>query len=49
MSLEELKYKKGLIGDEELTKDELDMILELEEEFARKGNFMRVYPLASNV
>lgn len=32
-----------------MTKDEIDMILELEEEFARRGNFMRVFPLASNV
>lgn len=25
------------------------MLLELEEEFSRKGNFQRVYPLVSNV
>lgn len=25
------------------------MLLELEEEFARRGNFMRVFPLHSNV
>jgi hypothetical protein len=39
MSLEELKYKQGLMGNEELTKDEVEMLLELDEEYARKGNF----------
>ena len=37
------------MGDEDLTKDEVEMLLELDEEFARKGNFSRVYPLLSNV
>ena len=49
MSLEELKYKQSLLGSEELTKDESDMLCELEEEFSRMGNFKRVYPLQSNV
>ena len=49
MTLEELKYKSGLSGSEELTRDEVEMIVELEEEFARRGNFQRVYPLVSNV
>ena len=48
MTLEELKYKSGLTGSEELTRDEVEMLLELEEEFARKGNFQRVFPLVSN-
>ena len=39
MNFEELKYKTGLTGNEELTKDEIEMILELEEDFSRKGNF----------
>lgn len=39
MTLDELKYKQGLMGDEELTRDECDMLLEVEEEFARRGNF----------
>ena len=34
---------------EEVTRDEVEMIIELEEEFARRGNFQRVYPLVSNV
>lgn len=49
MTLEELKYKDKLNGKEDLTKDELDMLLDLEEEFSRRGNFQRVFPLASNV
>ena len=49
MGLEDLRNKKALAGDEELTKDEIDTILEVEEEYARKGNFSRVYPLVSNV
>jgi len=27
------------MGNEELTKDEVEMLLELDEEYARKGNF----------
>jgi len=37
------------MGTEVLTKDELEMLVELEEEYARRGNFQRVYPLLSNV
>jgi len=40
MTLEEPKYKKQeLSGDEKLSRDELEMIIELEEEFSRKGHF----------
>lgn len=39
MTLEELKYKQGLMGTEVLTKDESEMLVELEEEYARRGNF----------
>lgn len=39
MTLEELKYKQFLDGDEKLSRDELEMIIELEEEFSRKGHF----------
>ena len=47
--LETLRSHKPLRGNEELTKDEVDMLLELEEEYARRGHFQRVYPLQSNV
>jgi D-alanyl-D-alanine carboxypeptidase len=49
MTSEELKNKSGLSGEEKLTADELDMILELEEENARRGNFTKIFPLATNV
>lgn len=49
MTLEELKYKKILNGDEKLTRDELEVILDLEDENSRIGNFEKVYPLAENV
>ena len=44
MSLEQLKYRKNLTGSEQLTKDEIDMLLDLEEENYRKGNFVRAFP-----
>lgn len=40
---------KILTGAENLTSDEMFMIMDHEEEFARKGNFSRVFPLAANV
>jgi hypothetical protein len=39
MSTEDLRYKQGLVGNENLTNDEIDMFLTLEEEHARRGNF----------
>ena len=44
-----LRQKQGLSGAEQLTDDELDMILQLEEEQARRGNFQRVFPVETNV
>lgn len=49
MAIEDLRNNEGLTGEEHLTKDELEMLMDLEEEFTRRGNFQRVYPLASNV
>ncbi len=49
MSLEELEDLKVLTGDENLTADEMSMLMDHEEEFSRKGNFSRVFPLAANV
>lgn len=50
MTLEELKYKNSkLTGDEKLTPDEVEMILDFEDESSRMGNFSRVFPLESNV
>jgi hypothetical protein len=40
MTLETLlKKKDSITGDEPWTSDEIDLFLELEEEFARRGNF----------
>lgn len=49
MSLDELIELNVLQGDENLTSDELSMLMDHEEEFSRKGNFSRVFPLAANV
>ena len=49
MTIDALRDNEGLTGEEQLTKDELEMLMDLEEEFSRRGNFLRVYPLASNV
>ena len=44
MTLEELLYKKKFTGGEQLTRDEIDMLLDIEEENHRRGHFDRVYP-----
>ena len=50
MTLEEVgRGGGGLTGEEDLTVDELNMLMDHEDEFARKGNFARVFPLAANV
>ena len=51
MTYVELKQKDigQLQGTEDLTKDEMEMLMDLDEEFMRRGNFQRVFPLASNV
>ena len=49
MSLEELIEVKALTGAENLTADELSILMDHEEEFSRKGSFSRVFPLAANV
>ena len=38
-----------MTGEESLTADEMSMLMDHEEEFSRKGNFSRVFPLAANV
>lgn len=45
MTLEQLKYNKGqLTGNEKLTGDEIEMLLDVEDEDNRRGNFVRAYP-----
>ena len=43
MTMERLRKGK-LVGDEKLSSDELDILLGVEEEYARRGHFTRVYP-----
>ena len=38
-----------LVGSEELTFDEINLLADHEDEFSRKGNFSRIFPLAANV
>ena len=38
-----------LKGTESLSPDEINMLIDHEEEFSRKGGFSRVFPLAANV
>jgi hypothetical protein len=49
MTLEEVQDLRVLTGQESLTADEINMLMEHEEEFSRKGNFSRAFPLAANV
>jgi len=49
MTMEEIEKVRALTGEEHLTADELNMLMDHEDEFARKGNFSRVFPLAANV
>ena len=49
MSLEEVEGVRALDGSEDLTADELSVLMDHEDEFSRKGNFSRVFPLAANV
>mmetsp|Transcript_18545 Transcript_18545/g.23083 ORF Transcript_18545/g.23083 Transcript_18545/m.23083 type:complete len:140 (+) Transcript_18545:1737-2156(+) len=47
MSHTDLK-EKGLAGNEKLSKDELEMLMDLDEEYLRKGQFERIFPLGNN-
>ena len=49
MTLTGIRKKKELRGTERLTEDELEMLLDLDDELQRRGNFERLYPLESNV
>lgn len=45
MTYEELKYLKTLKGSEQLSRDEQEMLMDLDDELYRSGNFVRVYPV----
>ena len=44
-----MQSKITLNGKENLSEDEIDVLLTFEEENTRRGNFTRVFPLASNL
>ena len=48
MTYAQVREKEKFDGTEKLTKDEMEMLMDLDEEFLRKGNFERVFPLTSN-
>ena len=50
MSNEELAQKENgqLKGNEDLTEDEVGLLMDLEDENSRRGNFERIFPVASN-
>ena len=39
MTVDELDRLRSMTGEEDLTVDELNMLMDHEDEFARKGNF----------
>ena len=45
MSYQTVRERERLLGNEKLTKDEIEMLMDLDEEFLRKGNFERIFPL----
>ena len=47
MNYAAVKEKGELDGTEKLTKDELEMLMDLDEEFMRRGHFNRIFPSAS--
>ena len=49
MTMLGISKKKELRGTEKLTEDEMEMLMDLEDELKRQGNFERIYPLESNV
>lgn len=49
MTMEQLEEIKVLSGDENLTSDELNVLMDHDDEYSRKGNFSRVFPLSANV
>ena len=51
MTIQDLMIKDDgkLKGYESLTQDEINMLIELEEENSRRGNFERIFPAESNM
>ena len=48
MTYLQLKQLNKFTGNEALSKDESEMLMDLDDEFMRRGNFQRIFPLSSN-
>ena len=48
MTYLQLKQLNKFTGNEQLSKDELELLMDLDDEFMRRGNFQRIFPLSSN-
>jgi hypothetical protein len=44
MTYAQVKEKERFDGTEKLTKDELELLMDLDEEYMRKGHFNRIFP-----
>ena len=49
MTLEEVCKVKLLTGSEDLTIDEMNMLMDNDDEMSRRGNFQKVFPLHSSI
>ena len=48
-SLQQLQKLGEFLGDEQLTEDELELLLDLEDEDKRRGNFVKAFPLEDSL
>ena len=46
MSYTDLRQKQKFDGTEKLSKDEMELLMDLDEEYMRKGHFTRIYPIS---
>lgn len=46
MQYGELRQKQKFDGTEKLSKDEIELLMDLDEEFMRRGHFTRIFPVS---
>ena len=49
MTCDEVYEKVKFVGDEKLTQDEVEMLMDLEDEYSRRGKFDRAFLNEANV
>ena len=49
MTMEEIEKIGKFTGEENLTMDDINILADHEDEFSRKGNFSRIFPLPANI